>query len=470
MTVHGQVPTLSVIIVSPAGAWRHTVDSVSRQTLSPTEIIVVTRDGGGDCDDPRVRLVTTASVGTPPGPEMGVAAAAGDYVGVLSDDDHVVPAWLERLVAATERGRIDLVRCGVLRIGADGLVDGVEFPARGDCDPDRLPTGTYLARRRLLRQSHIWPVSAVLNQLLVCKRAAGYPPAEVPRRPPDHRPRLVSVILPVRNGAPILPMQLRALAGQGYPGAWELVVVDNGSSDATPAVVTAVADRFSRLQLIDASDRVGESYARNAGIAAARGDFLAFCDADDIADAGWLEGMVTAAGGADMVGGALDVSMLSPRCADEQPVPMPEQPDFLPFARGANCGLWRDVAVTVGGWSEHYLGGGEDMDLSWRVQLCGFRLAYAPDARMHYRLRSRLRPLARQKWRYGKSGARLYRAHRQAGLRRRTGRQVVGSWLWLLVHVPDLARSAGARRRWVRFAARLAGFAYGSIQQRVAYL
>lgn len=110
------------------------------------------------------------------------------------------------------------------------------------------------------------------------------------------------------------------------------------------------------------------------------------------------------------------------------------------------------------------------MDLTWRVLLSGFRVAYAPDAVVHYRLRPRLRSLAAQKWRYGRSGARLYRTYRLAGMRRRPLSTVLSNWVWLVLHAPDIVRSAYHRRRWVRYAARLAGLAWGSLREGVTYL
>src|SRR5204862_175427 len=81
-------------------------------------------------------------------------------------------------------------------------------------------------------------------------------------------PRLVSVLIPVRNAARLLPDQLNALAAQDYDGPWEVVVADNGSSDGSASVARRLAGRLPSLRVVDASGRRGAGPARNAGAAA----------------------------------------------------------------------------------------------------------------------------------------------------------------------------------------------------------
>ena len=82
---------------------------------------------------------------------------------------------------------------------------------------------------------------------------------------PVPEPRLVSVIVPMRNEEAHLAQQLRALAGQTYTGPWELVVVDNGSTDGSIKIVEAWRERFpaSRRRRVVAGR--GLNYARNRG-------------------------------------------------------------------------------------------------------------------------------------------------------------------------------------------------------------
>lgn len=514
----------AVILAHDHGRWERAARSLLAQTRPAVRTIVVCGDGRSPAGPTAVpaELQGVRFVCRPPEglravchrlarhSAQGADDDAWEYAVLLDGDDEPFPTCLEHLAraAGSGGGRADaagVVRCGALWLRADGLVDGVALPPPtggryGRPNRDRmLPLAVH---RELLAADGVGrcgpalpgggavPVVSV-PRLLVRRRRerrlrsgepgdpfpwyTGLPtthtwvPGELAGRR-GRRPEAVSVVIPVRNAVVTLPQQLRALAGQTYRGPWEVLVADNGSTDRSRAVVLEARSWCPGLRLVEAADRTGESHARNSGAAAARGDFLAFCDADDIADPGWLAALVAAARDADLVGGALDVGMLNPAHCDEQPLPMTAQGEFLPFARGANCGVWRDVLTAVGGWDESYRGGGEDMDLSWRAQLCDFRVGYAPDARMHYRLRTAPVALARQKWNYGKSGARLFRSYRDAGFRRRRPATVVGNWVWLCLHLPDLVRSRGLRRRWIRYAARLGGLLAGSIRHRAGYL
>ncbi len=90
---------------------------------------------------------------------------------------------------------------------------------------------------------------------------------------------LVSVIVPTRNRADMLDEALRSIFRQTYPN-FEVVVVDDGSTDHTPVVIRKHGDRIRVVH----RQNTGRSLARNAGIAVARGDYISFLDDDDV----WL--------------------------------------------------------------------------------------------------------------------------------------------------------------------------------------
>ena len=292
--------------------------------------------------------------------------------------------------------------------------------------------------------------------------------------PPASLPELISVIIPVLNGEAHIGEQLAALASQTYRGRWELVVADNGCDDRTMTIVGAWQDRLPHVTIADATAKRGINRARNAGAAAARGDFLAFCDADDVVAAGWLEAMALAAPDAHLVGGRNEWESLNSSAviAWRPSGPMTDlmrDHDFLRYAPGGNLGVWAAVAREAG-WDERFEFGGSDQAFAWRVQLAGYRLAFAPDAVVQLRFKDSIRATARQFYRYGRSGAQIHRAFRDAGIPRSDNRAALGRWRQLTVQLPDLWASRERRGCWVRMAAFRLGRLVGSVRARALVL
>ena len=88
---------------------------------------------------------------------------------------------------------------------------------------------------------------------------------------------LVSCVVPVFNGEGHLAASLDSMLAQTYRPT-EVIVVDDGSTDGTPALAASYGDRVRYLRQANA----GPATARNTGVAAARGEFVAFNDADDL--------------------------------------------------------------------------------------------------------------------------------------------------------------------------------------------
>jgi glycosyltransferase involved in cell wall biosynthesis len=105
----------------------------------------------------------------------------------------------------------------------------------------------------------------------------------------DKQP-LVSIILPVRDGECFIDATLESALGQTYRNV-EVVVVDDGSRDRTPALVESWAQRDSRVRILTQANR-GVAAARNRAIEAARGEFIAPLDADDLWDPTKIERQV----------------------------------------------------------------------------------------------------------------------------------------------------------------------------------
>ncbi|HXW39554.1 MAG TPA: glycosyltransferase family A protein, partial [Acidimicrobiales bacterium] len=146
---------------------------------------------------------------------------------------------------------------------------------------------------------------------------------------------MISVVVPVHNGMPWLEDQLEALASQQCPHSWEVIIADNGSTDRSRAFAGHFAGAHDNFQLIDASVVKGAPAARNAGVKAARGDLLVFCDADDVVQPGWLNSFAKRLQDVDVVAGVFDFwSLNGLRISPDQPASM-RQLGFLPAGLGA---------------------------------------------------------------------------------------------------------------------------------------
>jgi glycosyltransferase involved in cell wall biosynthesis len=286
----------------------------------------------------------------------------------------------------------------------------------------------------------------------------------------------VSIVVPAFNEAAHLGEQLRALAAQDYEGEIEVVLADNGSTDGTPDVARRIgAEVLPGLRVIDAGERPGPSVARNAGWRAASGELVLFCDADDVADGGWVGAMVAALETSALVGGRLEVGSLNdPAVLAWRSPPaqshLPQAEGYLPFAMGSNMGVRADVLRKLGGFDEELDRSGEEPDLCWRAQLAGETLVFAPDAVVHYRLRQGLRPLLRQHRHWGLGSVDLYTRFRDRGMPRSSTTAAVRHWLPRLLGAPVRLVSRDGRGVWASRVAYRWGRVRASVEHRTLYL
>jgi glycosyltransferase involved in cell wall biosynthesis len=281
------------------------------------------------------------------------------------------------------------------------------------------------------------------------------------------------VVVPMYNAEETVGAQLEAILGQQWPAEWELVVADNGSTDASPSIVRTAADRDRRVRLIDASDAKGPAHARNTGVAHARGRSIAFCDADDVVAPGWLAATGEALRRSPATTGPQELCALNPpwlrgayggRSSDRAQSFI----DVFPFGPSANLGVQRDVFVKLGGFDAE-VQVGEDIEFCLRLWVDGQHLEFVPGAVVHYRNRASLRGLWAQARAYGAVApmiaARLERiGHpvpaRLAGVR---------NWFWLVRRAPTLRTKEG-RARWLVVAGGVVGRIVGSLRHRTLYL
>ena len=279
---------------------------------------------------------------------------------------------------------------------------------------------------------------------------------------------MLSVVIPARNAASTIATQLAALAAQRVPAGVELIVADNGSTDRTVAVAEAWADALP-LRVVDASARRGAAAARNIGAAASAGSLLVFVDADDVVMPGWLDAWATVEPGPAIAGGpVVFFSGEPPTEVRTVPTWLTVHMGFLPYALGANLGVWRTAFERLGGFDESWAVA-EDIELSWRLQLAGEQIGFVPDAVVAKRDAPTLSTALRQHYRYGAADPRLYHAFRDRGVAPPNARATARSYAGVVARLPLLGR-ADQRRKWSHQAGRRAGRVVGSIRSGIAYL
>lgn len=273
---------------------------------------------------------------------------------------------------------------------------------------------------------------------------------------PGTRP-FVSVIIPVLNNAAGLAKCLEALARQEYPRErYEVLVVDNGSSDDVEEVVRA--HRGARMLL---EDHPSQAAARNMGVLAAKGEILAFTDSDCIPERSWIEkgsAMLTDEPGCEYVGGKISVFFRDPqepRACElfESLFAFPQDAYIREKGFGATANLFaRRSLFDAVGLFERDSYTGSDEEWGKKVRARGYRQLYAEDAAVRHPARRTWRDLSLKQ-------ARIRVSRYRKVLRGRPPATVSRRLLWImqspvLKQLPDQLRTAcsderlvGARKR-----------------------
>lgn len=244
----------------------------------------------------------------------------------------------------------------------------------------------------------------------------------------------ISVVVICRNEEKRIRAVLESLYAQDYPSSsFEVVVVENASTDSTAAVVRDFLRDNSNMRLVQ-SERRGIAPNRNRGLKESRYAHVAFTDADCTADPGWLS--------------ALDAAFREERAQDDRvaavggPNVMPEGSTLFrravaiavsnywgnhgsvqgagPNKRAAvdhlptlNVLYDRDRALEVGGFDESQGNISEDVDMSHQLRLRGYVLIYEPRAVVRHRWRESLWEWARNMEVYGKGRSWLMKKDRR---------------------------------------------------------
>lgn len=255
----------------------------------------------------------------------------------------------------------------------------------------------------------------------------------------------VSVIIPAHNVAPVIGMQLEALARQIGATPQEVIIVDNRSTDDLRRAATPWDGVFDEFRILRAQQRAGAAYARNLGVGAARHEYLAFCDGDDVVSAYWLRDLLreladnaAVSGSARPMASGEFTSVLAVQDrldeTEGEPIVSRPAPADYPILMAGDCGFRSELLQEMQGFDESFAWGGEDNDLALRLVAAGHTLIQTNGARLAYRERPTVEALLRRDLQSGFMHARLATRHRMWRTSPHLGRY------WYL----EIPRTAGA--------------------------
>jgi GT2 family glycosyltransferase len=218
----------------------------------------------------------------------------------------------------------------------------------------------------------------------------------------------ISVVVCSYNGARTIGDCLEGLLQLDYPH-YEIIVVDDGSTDATSAVAGEYGVRLIR------TENRGLSSARNTGIEAARGEIIAFIDDDARPDPHWLRYLAATflstnhagVGGPNVApadGGAIARCVANAPGGPVHVLLSDREAEHIP---GCNMAFRKRCLQEVGGFDPQYRVAGDDVDLCWRIRERGWTLGYNPAAMVWHHRRNSVRAYWRQQVGYGKAEALL---------------------------------------------------------------
>ena len=252
----------------------------------------------------------------------------------------------------------------------------------------------------------------------------------------------VSVVVCAYNAADTIADCLTSLDKLTYPDL-EVIVVNDGSRDTTGDI----ARGYASVRVVDLPNG-GLSAARNAGLAAATGEIIAYTDADVRVDPDWLTYLVQPFLTSDVVGvGGPNVAPPDDpwvsQCvarAPGGPIHVMLNDRIAEHVPGCNMAFRRDVLLAADGFNPVYVRAGDDVDICWRLQAKKLEISFAPSALVWHHRRASVRSYWSQQVGYGEGEAWLDAHHPEKFLG--------GQMLWrgrIYSPLPFLRRAAERR-------------------------
>lgn len=255
-----------------------------------------------------------------------------------------------------------------------------------------------------------WSIGAIMFHLL---RERGEPAFATP--PPLQRSPPVSILVPCFNEQDQVEETFTALARVAYPD-FEVIAINDGSRDNTGPCLEAAAARFPKMRVVHLARNGGKASAMNAGAVVARHEILVCIDGDTLLDPHALTWFIRRFQNDARIGGITGNPRIRNRTTLLGQLQVGEFSSIVGLikraqsiygalftASGAVCAYRKRALYDAGWWSADSIT--DDVDVSWRLQMAGWHMAFEPKALAWILTPETLRGLWRQRLRWSEGGA-----------------------------------------------------------------
>ncbi|KAF0144497.1 MAG: hypothetical protein FD156_1801 [Nitrospirae bacterium] len=215
---------------------------------------------------------------------------------------------------------------------------------------------------------------------------------------------MVSVVIPAYNAEKTIAACLTSLMKQDYPGDYEVIVVDDGSSDSTPNIVSG----YERVRLIK-QENAGPAAARNKGAAAAKGEIILFTDSDCVPEGNWIKEMVNPfKDNRDVVGvkgryktKQKETTARFVQFEYEDKYRYMQKDKYIDFIDTYSAGFKREIFLEMRGYDTEFpVACAEDVELSFRLSKKGYKMIFNPNAVVYHIHPAGLKDYLRKKYKF----------------------------------------------------------------------
>ena len=226
---------------------------------------------------------------------------------------------------------------------------------------------------------------------------------------------LISIVIPVYNAQKTILDCLKHCLSQDYAGDYEIIVIDDGSSDDSAKIIKSFGEKIKYIF----QENAGPARARNTGWKNSLGEIVIFTDSDCLVPENWLKKLLTGFESDEkiaVVQGSYDIANKGNLVAEIINFDIREKhkkmPKLIKNLASYNIAVKKGVLEEVDGFSTSFLApSAEDTDLSYRIIKLGYKIAFVYDSQVAHYHTETLNKYLKEQSRHGYWRIKLYKDH-----------------------------------------------------------